>query len=124
MSSLPWRSSKRTLLIVAPVLVLLSGVWLTSSAGAVAGRQRQAKTHTVTIEGTSFQPERLSVAVGDTVVWTNKEPFPHTASSSAGAFDSGHIAPDRSWTQKFGKRGEHRYICSLHPTMKGLVKVD
>jgi plastocyanin len=108
---------------VAPVLVLLPGLWLTSPEGAAVDG-RQAKTHEVTIEGTTFQPDRLSLAVGDTVVWTNKDPFPHTATSSAGAFDSGNIAPDRSWTQRFVKQGEHRYICSLHPTMKGLVKVD
>ena len=124
MSSLSWRSSPPGLIFVPPLVVLLSGLWLTSSAGAVDARQRQAKTHTVTIEGTSFQPERLIVAVGDTVVWTNKDPFPHTATSSGSAFDSGAIAPDRSWTQKFEKQGEHRYICSLHPTMKGLVNVD
>ncbi len=106
-------------MLVAAVLC----VWLTSSAGAVIDG-RQPKTQRVTIEGTTFQPERLTVAAGDTVVWTNKDPFPHTATSSSGAFDSGNIAPDRSWKQKFVKKGEHRYVCRLHPTMKGLVKVD
>lgn len=122
MSSLPSRSSglRQRLLLAA---VGFAGLWLIG-AGAVATGARQPKTHAVTIEGTSFRPERLTVAAGDTVVWVNKDPFPHTATSSPRAFDSGTIPPDRSWKQKFAKKGDFRYVCSLHPTMKGLVSVD
>ena len=41
-----------------------------------AGDQRKAKTHTVTIEGMRFQPEVLTVARGDTIVWVNKDLVP------------------------------------------------
>ena len=121
MSSLRWRSSapRRSLALVAAVC---AGLCLATAGMAVGSRQ--PKTHTVTIEGTSFQPERLTVAAGDTVVWVNKDPFPHTATSPSGAFDSRTIAPDRSWQRKFGKKGDFRYLCTLHPTMKGLVSVD
>ena len=120
MSSLPSRSSelRKNQMLVA---VVFAGLWLTIEGMTVGSRQ--AKAHTVTIEGTSFQPE-LSVASGDTVVWINKDPFPHTATSSAGAFDSHTISPDRSWKHKFARKGEYRYLCSLHPTMKALVSVD
>lgn len=121
MCSRPLRSSapRRSLTLVA---VVCAGLWLTTATMTVG--LRQPKTHTVTIEGTSFQPERLTVATGDTVVWVNKDPFPHTATSSSGSFDSGTIAPDRSGKHKFAKKGDYRYLCSLHPTMKGQVHVD
>lgn len=63
-----------------------------------AGARPKPKTHTVAIEGMMFQPEALTVAVGDIVVWVNKDLVPHTATSSkAGIFDSKLIEPDKSW---------------------------
>jgi plastocyanin len=106
---------------------LLAGVVLSGalSAGlhlpAAAGT---AKTHRVVIEGTAFQPAKLTVAVGDSVVWINKDPFPHTATATSGAFDSKNIGPEKSWTFKAVKKGEFAYICSLHPTMKGELIVS
>jgi plastocyanin len=93
------------------------------SGGRAAVEARQPRTHTVTIEGASFQPDRLTVAVLDTVVWVNKDPFPHTATSTAGAFDSGSIPSEKSWRFKAAKAGEFAYICSLHPTMKAQLTV-
>ena len=43
------------------------------------------------MENMRFQPQSLTVARGDTVVWVNKDLVPHTATSKAGGFDSqGH----------------------------------
>ena len=33
---------------------------------------------------------------GDTIVWVNKDPFPHTATAK-GVFDSHEIAAGKSW---------------------------
>jgi plastocyanin len=116
--------SRRVLLCVAAAAgLLVSGSMSDRAQGAAAGAL-QRKTHTVVIEGTSFQPARLTVAVGDTVVWINKDPFPHTATSTTGAFDSGAIAPDKSWKYKFVKKGVLDYICTLHPTMKARLTVE
>jgi plastocyanin len=89
---------------------------------ALAGAALGATTHTVAIEGTRFVPERLEVQRGDRVVWTNRDPFPHTATAK-GAFDSGSIAGDRSWTYVADKPGSYAYICTFHPTMKGTLVV-
>ena len=45
-------------------------------------------THTVTIDATRYQPARLVVHAGDTVVWVNKDVIPHTATAKGGGFDS------------------------------------
>ena len=92
--------------------------------GAEAHDALQPKAHTVTIEGTSFQPEQLTISPGDTVVWVNKDPFPHTATSTTGAFDSGNIAPGKSWKFRATKKGELAYVCTLHPTMKARLTVE
>lgn len=118
------RATSRRLTPGVAVLALVIAGLAPTGVGISATEAPQPKTHTVTIEGTSFQPDRLTVAVGDTVVWINKDPFPHTATSTAGAFDSGSIAPEKSWKFKAAKTGEFSYICSLHPTMKAQLTVE
>ncbi|MEO8922715.1 MAG: plastocyanin/azurin family copper-binding protein [Caldimonas sp.] len=80
-------------------------------------------THTVTISATSFPTTALKVKRGDTVVWINKDPFPHTV-TAAGDFDSGSIPAGGSWKHVFTKAGNHAYVCTFHPNMKGLVSVE
>lgn len=116
-------ASCRRLLRAAAAVGLLSSLAPDAVQVAAADAPRP-KTHTVLIEGTSFHPERLTVAAGDTVVWINKDPFPHTATSTSGAFDSGSIAPDKSWKFRLLKKGDLDYICSLHPTMKARLTVE
>jgi plastocyanin len=70
-----------------------------------------------------FEPASLTVKPGDVVVWVNKDPFPHTATAPGGAFDSREIAADARWSWTAEKTGSHDYVCSLHPTMKGVVTV-
>ena len=81
------------------------------------------KTHTVQIEGLKFNPERLEVAAGDTVVWINKDVVPHTVTSGQAKVESGEIAPGKSWRFVAKKKGEMPYICRIHPTMKGVLVV-
>jgi plastocyanin len=94
------------------------------SPGATVRAAVEPKTHTVTVDALRFQPESLTIAAGDTVVWVNKDPFPHTATSKAGGFDSGEIATAESWKYSAVKKGEFEYICTLHPTMKGTIRVE
>jgi len=107
----------RPLAVRAAVLALLLSV----SAGAAACGSRPV-THTVTIDSTTFQPGDLTVNAGDTIVWINKDLFPHTA-TSGGLFDSGSIAPNQSWQYTPSEPGEFDYVCSFHPTMKGRLSV-
>ena|SRR5215510_5741101 len=97
-------------------MLLALGIALFPAAVLAAG-----KTHTVAIEGMKFSPERLEVAAGDTVVWTNKDVVPHTVTSSQAKVESGEIAPGKSWRFVAKKKGEMPYICRIHPTMKGVL---
>ena len=81
------------------------------------------KTHEVRIEGMKFDPERLEVAAGDTVVWTNRDVVPHTVTAGGAKVESGEIAPNKSWRFVAKKKGEMPYLCRLHPVMKGLLLV-
>jgi plastocyanin len=91
--------------------------------GLVAVERPKPKTHTVIIEGMRFQPESLTVARGDTIVWVNKDLVPHTATSEAGGFDSKDIQADKSWRYTIHKTGDFAYLCTFHPTMKATLRV-
>ena len=93
------------------------------TTGVAAGDRPKPNTHTVTIEGMRFLPEVLTVAPGDTIVWVNKDLVPHTATSTAGSFDSKDIQADKSWRFTIRKTGDFAYICTFHPTMKAMLRV-
>ena len=102
----------------AAVLGLIVG-----ALGAAAGDQPKPRTYTITMEAMRFQPEVLTVAAGDTVVWLNKDLVPHTATSKVGGFDSKTIAAAESWRYTVRKKGDSAYICTFHPEMKGMLRV-
>jgi plastocyanin len=68
-----------------------------------------------------FVPERLEVAAGDTIVWTNRDFVPHSV--TAPGVESGDLAEGASWTLVARQKGEIAYICRLHPVMRGVVVV-
>jgi plastocyanin len=102
------------------IAVLSAGALLAASSSALPA---PAKKHTVIIDGSRYEPASLTVKRGDSVRWVNKDPFPHTATST-GHFDSRDIGAGKSWTYVAKKAGEFSYICTLHPNMKGTLKVE
>jgi plastocyanin len=90
-------------------------------AATVQAAPAQHKTHTIVIEAMKFTPDVLEVAAGDTVIWQNKDPFPHNA--TAAGLKSPDIASNRSWKFKVRKKGEFSYVCTLHPGMTAKLMV-
>lgn len=105
------------------MFVVASAPHMPGMAADAAAKSVPSIVHTVTIDGTAFTPAELTVRVGDTIAWINKDPYPHTATSTTGAFDSRNIAPDKSWKYVVRKTGEFRYLCAIHPSMKGVILV-
>ena len=85
--------------------------------------QAAGKTHHVAIQGMKFVPERIEVAAGDTIVWTNKDIVPHTVTAAEAKVESGELQTGKSFRLVARKPGEIDYICRLHPVMKGVVVV-
>jgi plastocyanin len=113
------RSLVRHLVSAVAVLGLLSA----SAGPAPAAEGRKPVTHTVTIDALAFLPAVVTVTAGDTIVWVNKDPFPHTVTSKAGGFDSRTIDPGESWRYKTAKKGQFEYLCTFHPTMVATLRV-
>jgi plastocyanin len=99
-----------------------------------AGAQSQ-KVATVAIRDFYFEPSQLIIEPGTTVQWVNEGTTQHTvfATSPAGTFLSGPLNPGESFTYTFPQRfpsrspdstvqpGTFRYVCKIHPDMKGRV---
>lgn len=92
-------------------------------ASNAALAEPKAKLHVVTIEAMRYMPEVIEVKAGDTVIWQNKDAFPHTATAVNRSFDSGSIASERSWKFKVNRKGNFPYVCTLHPTLKATLIV-
>jgi plastocyanin len=93
-------------------------------AKAAKAAKADAKTASgVAIEGFAFSPATVEVAVGQEVTWENHDPAEHTVTQEDGGFDSGTMAQGAAFKTTFDAPGEYRYICALHPGMKGTVVV-
>jgi amicyanin len=77
----------------------------------------------VTIDNFTFGPPTVTVAVGQTVTWTNDDDIPHTVRAVDGSFHSKAMDTADSYSFTFTKPGVYSYFCSLHPKMVGKVVV-
>jgi plastocyanin len=77
----------------------------------------------IMIDNFTFEPAQLTVKVGTTVTWKNRDDIPHTV-VSAGKFRSKTLDTDDSFAFTFTATGDYTYFCSLHPHMKGIIKVE
>jgi plastocyanin len=105
--------------LVMPVLVAL--VLMTITPHVVADSPSAGAD--VKIDNFSFGPQTVTVAVGTTVTWTNRDDIPHTVVSTDGVFKSKVRDTDEKFSYTFTKAGTYPYFCSVHPKMTGTVVV-
>jgi len=112
--------------IAAVALAVLSifGATRASNAGSPPAPQAQGSTAEVKIDNFVFGPQALTVAVGTTVTWVNRDDIPHTVVSNDGVFKSKVLDTDDKFSFTFSKAGTFAYFCSIHPKMTGKVIVQ
>jgi len=90
-------------------------------AAGCGGGGARAATHHAEIRGFRFHPDTVAVAPGDTVVWTNRDVVPHTATTHA--WDTGMIGAGSSGRMVADSPGTYAYACAYHPTMRAVLVV-
>ena len=88
---------------------------------ALIAPRANAATHELTIKGMAFSPKVLAVAVGDTVMVTNLDSAPHTATADGGAFDTPKLKKGESAEITITAAGSFPYHCAVHSGMKGEI---
>ena len=90
------------------------------STAAPAGAVGATKAE---LRGMAFAPNRIEIAAGTTIVWTNNDPVVHTLTADDKSWDSGAIEPGQTWSHTFTQPGEFAFHCTPHPFMKGVLVV-
>ena len=99
-------------------------IGLVTFALAAAPLRVPVGRHPVDIRGLAFHPAVLTVARGDTVVWTNHDIFPHTAAlAGKPGWSTGAIAARSSGRHVARARGTFEYYCELHHGMRATLVV-
>jgi nitrite reductase (NO-forming) len=100
-----------------------------------------SNTTIVTILNSAYLPAQLTITVGTTVTWINKDSIGHTVTEgdpnsptqpalrtfdSSGQAGSGQVSllqPGQSWSYTFTTPGTYNYYCIVHPYMTGQITV-
>jgi plastocyanin len=104
--------------------VMIAVLLLAGSPRVAANDQTSAANAEVKIDNFVFGPQTLTVPVGATVTWTNKDDIPHTSVSTDGVFKSKVLDTDEKFSYTFTKAGTYPYFCTIHPKMTGKVVVQ
>ena len=76
------------------------------------------------IKNFSFKPAHITIKRGARVRWINKDSAAHTATAiNPRGFDSGRLGKGQRYTHTFKSVGKKRYLCKIHPHMRGSVLV-
>jgi plastocyanin len=92
--------------------------------GSGLGSVALAADHAVDIAGFAFSPQTITIAVGDTVTWTNADVQGHTATADDDSFDTGTIGGNASKSATFSAAGTVAYHCKIHPQMTATIVVQ
>ncbi len=116
--------------------VVVAGLVATAALGPGAAVPATADNADVTLEARAFAPATVTIVAGESVTWTNREPFLTTHTVTAdGAFDSSQgcmvgleqscLNPGEQFMFTFAQAGSYAYYCRLHrgQGMVGTVQV-
>lgn len=135
------QSSSRALLLVAVVAAALAAGGCSSDTSKPAATSTAAAPAssaatstgpaapaavTVNVADMKFSPADITVKAGDTVTWKFDDKAPH-AVQGIGDVALGINSPiirKGEWSHNFTTPGTYRYLCPLHPDMKGTVTVQ
>ena len=112
------RPSRNVLLVIG-----LAVLWAALAFAAGASAARAGDGHVVEIVDFAYAPADLTVAVGDTVTFTNLDAVEHTATATDGSWGTGLLAEGESAAITFSAAGTYDYLCTPHPSMTGRITV-
>ncbi len=93
-------------------------------AANAAAKLPSTPVSAITIKAGKFRPKNVTVKVGSTLTWTNNDDVQQSVTSDApGLFDSGLLAPGKTWSYTFTKTGVFPYHSTAKDGTFGSVTV-
>jgi len=84
-----------------------------------------AATSAVTIQGFAYAPTPVTIHVGDTVTWTNRDAAQHSARFAGLGTGTPVLSQNQSGSLTFNSAGTFNYDCAVHgAAMQGTVIVQ
>jgi len=100
------------------------GAGLGAGLVVVIGRAATAADDAkIMIDNFKFSPTPLTVSVGTTVTWLNRDDIPHSIVVPSLGVRSHPMDTDEYFAYRFEKAGTYDYICGMHPFMRGQIIV-
>jgi plastocyanin len=81
-----------------------------------------AETIQITMDKLTFSPAEITVKVGDTIEWINRDILAHTATARSGEWNV-KIAAKKTERLIVSKAGAVDYYCTYHPNMTGRILI-
>lgn len=80
---------------------------------------------TVVMQDIAFSPKELTVKVGETVTWRNRESIEHNVvADSVPGLKSELLGEDDTFEYVPKEAGTIAYVCTVHPGMEGTLTVE
>ena len=99
---------------------------VTAGAAALVVPQPAAARTVIPIKGIAFKKPTVRVGVGEVVVWKDRDGYVSHTVTSRGTKrfgSSSYLQRGDQHRVRFADRGVYRYVCRVHPNMRGRITV-
>lgn len=101
-----------------PTILAAAALGMLGSPASPAGT-----TQSIRMMGIAFEPKQVTVHVGDTLEWANRDIVAHTATARDKSWDVNVLA-GKNGRMVMKAPGRFDYICRYHPNMTGEIIVE
>jgi plastocyanin len=110
-------------------MVLAAALMICANLDGSPGRFAAGTDHPVTMKDNKFDPDPITITVGDSITWTNGGDNQHTSTSDEfttkprETWNTSTVNPRQKATINFNKAGTYKYHCDYHDGMTGTIIV-
>lgn len=111
------------------ILILLLGLFFAPISATAA--ESQIYEVVILPNILKFDPDKITIKVGDTIRWHNKDERKHVLASVPGSgptddleIFSDEFRPGTVYSHTFKEPGEFPYFCFIHNKMTGMITVE
>jgi plastocyanin len=114
------------------IIIVIVGATFFVSKGKLIQQAGSGNTHTIALTEDGYQPEKITVKKGDTIIFMTRIDKPHWPASDLHpthelypGFDPEEpVDKEKTWSFTFTKEGQWKYHDHLSPYYRGVIIVN